>query len=112
VVEKPFTQTSEEADNLFALAKEKGVILTVYQSTFAIVTYAQGIDSAKDRRWDGEFRTLKHLVSKNAFGTITEAQIYYDFENPPWIKHLSAKKYTPGSGLLFGLGRSLIGEYY
>ncbi|KFY90890.1 hypothetical protein V500_04909 [Pseudogymnoascus sp. VKM F-4518 (FW-2643)] len=87
VVEKPFTQTSEEADNLLALAKEKGVILTVYQN----------------RRWDGEFRTLQHLVSKNAFGTITEAQIYYDFENPPWIKHLSAK-YTPGSGLLFGLG--------
>ena len=36
VVEKPFTQTSEEADNLLALAKEKGVILTVYQSTFTI----------------------------------------------------------------------------
>jgi predicted dehydrogenase len=36
VVEKPFTQTSEEADKLLALAKEKGVILTVYQSTFMI----------------------------------------------------------------------------
>ncbi|KAJ4286546.1 hypothetical protein N0V90_013246 [Kalmusia sp. IMI 367209] len=93
VVEKPFTRTSEEADNLLALSKEKGLILTVYQS----------IDSAKDRRWDGEFRTLQHLVNKNAFGTITEAQIYYDFENPPWIKYLSAKEYTPGDGLLFGL---------
>ncbi|KAH9211517.1 oxidoreductase [Leptodontidium sp. 2 PMI_412] len=88
VVEKPFTRTSEEADKLLAMAKEKGVILTVYQN----------------RRWDGDFRTLRHLVSKKAFGTITEAQIYYDFENPPWIKYLSAKKYTPGDGLLFGLG--------
>ncbi|KAJ5054803.1 uncharacterized protein L3040_001067 [Drepanopeziza brunnea f. sp. 'multigermtubi'] len=88
VVEKPFTRTSEEADALLALAKEKGVILTVYQN----------------RRWDGDFRTLKYLVDKNALGTITEAQIYYDFENPPWIKYLSAKEYTPGDGLLFGLG--------
>ncbi|PVH85964.1 oxidoreductase [Cadophora sp. DSE1049] len=88
VVEKPFTRTSEEADKLLIMAKKKGVILTVYQN----------------RRWDGDFMTLRELVSKRALGTITEAQIYYDFENPPWIKYLSAKKYTPGDGLLFGLG--------
>lgn len=53
--------------------------------------------------------TLRGLVSKGALGTVTEAQIYYDFENPPWLKYLSAKKYTPGDGLLFGLGESTIG---
>lgn len=59
----------------------------------------------RDRRWDGDFRTLQHLLSKDALGTITEAEIHYDFENPPWIKHLTAKEYTPGDGLLFGLGK-------
>ncbi|KAH7384709.1 oxidoreductase [Cadophora sp. MPI-SDFR-AT-0126] len=88
VVEKPFTRTSEEADKLLIMAKKKGVILTVFQN----------------RRWDGDFMTLRELVRKGALGTITDAQIYYDFENPPWIKYLSAKKYTPGDGLLFGLG--------
>ena len=52
--------------------------------------------------------TLRGLVSKGALGRVTEAQIYYDFENPPWLKYLSAKKYTPGDGLLFGLGESTI----
>ena len=33
-MEKPFTRTSEEADKLLTLAKEKGVVLTVYQSTY------------------------------------------------------------------------------
>lgn len=32
VVEKPFVKTSAEADRLIALAKEKGVILTVFHS--------------------------------------------------------------------------------
>ena len=44
-------------------------------------------------------------MNNKALGEITEAQIYYDFENPPWIKYLSAKEYTPGAGLLFGLGK-------
>lgn len=56
-------------------------------------------------RWDGDFRTLRHLVDKNAFGTIVEAEIHYDFENLPWIKYLSAKEYKPGDGVMFGLGR-------
>lgn len=32
VIEKPFTITSAEADKLIALAKEKGKILTCFQS--------------------------------------------------------------------------------
>lgn len=34
VVEKPFVNTSAEADRLIALAKEKGKILTVFQSQY------------------------------------------------------------------------------
>lgn len=36
VVEKPFVTTSAEADRLIALAKEKGVILTVFQSIVSL----------------------------------------------------------------------------
>jgi predicted dehydrogenase len=49
--------------------------------------------------------TLRQLVDRKAFGSITEAEIHYDFERPSWIKYLSAKEYTPGAGIMFGLGR-------
>lgn len=70
VIEKPFTTTSEQADKLIALAKEKGKILTVYQN----------------RRYDSDFRTLQHLMKQNPspFGKITEFANHYDLDNPPW----------------------------
>jgi Oxidoreductase family, NAD-binding Rossmann fold len=41
VVEKPFTRTSEEADRVIALAKEKKRILTVFQSEWIPSTRGQ-----------------------------------------------------------------------
>lgn len=37
-MEKPFTRSSEEADRLIALAKEKSLLLTCYQSKQSIET--------------------------------------------------------------------------
>lgn len=37
-------------------------------------------------------------------GDIKEAEIHYDFESPPWLSMMTDKKYTPGSGMAFGLG--------
>ena len=34
-----------------------------------------------------------------------EAEIHYDFEWAPWLKSMTAKEYTPGDGMAFGLGR-------
>jgi predicted dehydrogenase len=53
---------------------------------------------------DGDFQTLRHLIEKGALGDIKEAEIHYDFESPPWLSRMTAKKYTPGSGMAFGLG--------
>ncbi|KAH7372076.1 hypothetical protein BKA64DRAFT_750894 [Cadophora sp. MPI-SDFR-AT-0126] len=94
VVEKPFTTSSKEADRLIGIAKEAGKVLTTFQN----------------RRYDGDFLTLKELLAKNALGRITEAEIHYDFENPPWMKYMSAKKYTPGDGMMFGLGSHSIDQ--
>jgi len=43
-------------------------------------------------------------MKKDAFGDITEAEIHYDFDQAPFLHFLSAKEYTPGAGLTFGLG--------
>ncbi|KIX10507.1 uncharacterized protein Z518_01590 [Rhinocladiella mackenziei CBS 650.93] len=88
VVEKPFTRTTEEADRIISLAKEKGLILTCYQN----------------RRWDNDFQTLQYLIQHDALGVIKDAQIHYDFENAPWVARMTKKEYSPGEGMSFGLG--------
>ncbi|OAP56957.1 hypothetical protein AYL99_09069 [Fonsecaea erecta] len=88
VVEKPFTRTTEEANHLIALAEKTGKILTVFQN----------------RRWDNDFLTLRHLVDKDAFGTIKECEIHYDVDFPFWMRGMNKKEYVPGDGMTFGLG--------
>ncbi|KAK0656899.1 oxidoreductase [Cercophora newfieldiana] len=93
VVEKPFVNTSAEADRLIALAKEKGKILTVFQN----------------RRLDSDFRTLDYLIKHGALGTVLEADIHFDFPSAPWVNGWG-KKYSPGQGMAFGLGTHTIDQ--
>jgi hypothetical protein len=48
---------------------------------------------------------LRKLINDDALGNIKEAEIHYDFESPPWLSHMTAKEYTPGAGMAFGLGK-------
>ncbi|KAJ0159615.1 putative oxidoreductase [Colletotrichum tanaceti] len=83
----PLARTSEEADRVIELASSKGLILTCFQN----------------RRWDGDFQTLRKLIKEDALGDIKEAEIHYDFESPPWLAYMTKKEYTPGDGMAFGL---------
>lgn len=58
-----------------------------------------------DRRFDSDFRTLQHLINDKALGEVLEAEIHYDFPNAGWIHGWTEKDYTPGKGMLFGLGK-------
>ncbi|KAK4451402.1 hypothetical protein QBC34DRAFT_400902 [Podospora aff. communis PSN243] len=93
VVEKPFVNTSAEADRLIALAEEKGKILTVFQN----------------RRFDSDFRTLDYLIKHDALGTVLEADIHFDFPSASWV-HGWGKEYSPGQGMAFGLGTHTIDQ--
>ncbi|KFX87572.1 hypothetical protein O988_09365 [Pseudogymnoascus sp. VKM F-3808] len=94
LVEKPFTTTSAEADRVIALAKKSDKILTVYQN----------------RRYDSDFLTLRDLVNKNAFGTVTEFENHYDVEMPAWMVKNKTIEYVPGEGMTFGLGAHSIDQ--
>ncbi|KAK9427308.1 nad binding rossmann fold-containing protein [Lipomyces doorenjongii] len=94
IVDKPFARSADEADHVINLARNKGLILTCFQN----------------RRWDGDFQTLRRLVGNNVLGTIKEAEIHYDFETPPWLSSMTEKVYTPGAGMAFGLGTHSIDQ--
>lgn len=93
VVEKPFTNTSQEADELISLAKEHGVLLTVYQN----------------RRWDNDFLTVRSLLAANAVGNLSTFESHYDRYRPE-VQNRWREQDLPGSGMLYDLGAHLIDQ--
>lgn len=66
VVEKPFTAAAAEADELIALARGRGLVLSVFHN----------------RRWDGDFLTVKQLVSQGVLGRLTDAEFRWERFSP------------------------------
>lgn len=94
VVEKPFTVNVEEARQLETLAKEKGVSLSVYQN----------------RRWDGDFLTVKELIESGKLGRVVQFESHFDRFRPEFKENAWREKSLPGSGILFDLGSHLIDQ--
>jgi len=94
VVEKPFTVTAGEAEQLADLAGRKGVVLTVFQN----------------RRWDGDFLTVREVVGQGLLGKLVEYEAHYDrYRN--YIEANTWKEETgPGSGILYNLGSHMIDQ--
>jgi predicted dehydrogenase len=94
IVEKAFTTTVAEAEELVALAREKGLKLAVFQN----------------RRWDSDFKTVQKIVQEGSLGALVEAEFHFDRYNP----NLSPKQHkeTPnaGAGILKDLGPHLIDQ--
>ena len=95
VVDKPFTPTMAEAEQLVRLAADRGLLVTVYQ----------------DRRWDGEFHTVKDLVKSGALGSVVEYESRFDrfrLESKPGAWRERADH--PAAGVLWDLGPHLIDQ--
>ncbi|KAI8139745.1 hypothetical protein BJV82DRAFT_625936 [Fennellomyces sp. T-0311] len=94
VVEKPFTITSQEASSLVQIAEKTGKICSIYQN----------------RRWDGDFLTVKKLVENGHLGRLVEFESHFDrfrnFVKAGWRE----KDDQPGSGMLYDLGAHLIDQ--
>jgi scyllo-inositol 2-dehydrogenase (NADP+) len=95
VVDKPFTPTLAEAEQLVHLATDRGRFVTVYQ----------------DRRWDGDFHTVKKLVQAGALGTVAEYEARFDrFRLEPKPGAWKEKPDHPAAGVLWDLGPHLIDQ--
>ena len=93
LVDKPFTPTMAEAEQLCKFAAERGRLLTVYQ----------------DRRWDGAFMTVRKLITSGALGEIAEYEARFDrfrLEAKPGAWRERADQAAPG--VLWDLGPHLL----
>jgi scyllo-inositol 2-dehydrogenase (NADP+) len=95
VVDKPFAPTLAESEALVRLAGERGRLITVYQ----------------DRRWDGDFGTVKRIVESGTLGTVVEYECRYDrFRPEPKPNAWRERADQPGAGVLFDLGPHVIDQ--
>lgn len=94
VVDKPLAATSAEAAAMIKLAMEKNLILAPFHN----------------RRWDGDFLTVRALLMQGALGRLTTYESHFDrfrpIPRPGTWKEVS----HPANGMLFDLGPHLIDQ--
>jgi scyllo-inositol 2-dehydrogenase (NADP+) len=93
VVDKPFTLTTADADDLIALAERQDRLLSVFQS----------------RRWDGDFLTVRRCLEAGLLGRVSSFESRYERFRPA-LKGGWKEEDVPGSGLLWDLGPHLIDQ--
>lgn len=95
VVDKPFAPTLNEAEELVRLAKERQRLITVYHN----------------RRFDGDFITVKKIVESGRLGRIVEYECRYDrFRLQPKPNAWRERADQPGAGVLFDLGPHVLDQ--
>ena len=93
VVDKPFTITVEEARHLATVAREKGVLLSVFQN----------------RRWDSDFLTVRDAIRQDLTGRVVLFESRIDRYRPD-VRDRWREVPGPGAGLLYDLGPHLIDQ--
>jgi predicted dehydrogenase len=94
VVEKPFTQTVAQGEELISLAQQKRLMLTVFQN----------------RRWDGDFLTVREIVKKKMLGRLVDFESHYDRYRFGIQPDTWKERSDVGAGLLYNLGSHMIDQ--
>jgi predicted dehydrogenase len=96
VVDKPLAASAEEGERLAAAAAERGVVASVFHN----------------RRWDGDFLTLRRLVAEGALGDVVRLESRFE----RWRPEVDTGKWREGGapedagGMLFDLGPHVIDQ--
>ena len=94
VLEKPFTNTVEEGIELIDLAKQKGLVLSVYHN----------------RRFDNGHKTIIEILNKKLLGNLKIFESSFDRFRPEIGPKKWKEEENPGAGILYDLGSHLIDE--
>ncbi|WP_185154799.1 Gfo/Idh/MocA family oxidoreductase [Dysgonomonas sp. 25] len=94
LVEKPFTPTVKQAQELFDLADKVGKKIFFYQN----------------RRWDSDFLSIKKVIESGQLGKLNELHIRYD----RYRSAIGAKDFKetamPASGLIYDLAPHMLDQ--
>jgi len=96
VVDKPLAASVADGERLAAAATERGVVAAVFHN----------------RRWDGDFLTLRRLVEEGAVGDLLRLESRFE----RWRPHVDRGRWREGGGpedaggVLFDLGPHLIDQ--
>ncbi len=93
VVDKPFTVTLSQARELDALAKSRGLLLSVFHN----------------RRWDSDFLTLKSLLADGTLGEVAYFESHFDRFRPQ-VRNRWREQAGVGSGIWYDLAPHLIDQ--
>jgi predicted dehydrogenase len=94
VIDKPFALSSTEAAELIQLARARRRLLSIYQN----------------RRWDGDFLTVRKLLDGDQLGRLVMFESHYDrFRQEPRLQAWREDG-SPGGGVLFDLGSHLVDQ--
>lgn len=95
VVDKPLAPTAAEGRQAIEEARTRGLMLTVFQN----------------RRWDGDFLTIRRLLREEALGTPYRFESRFERWRPdikPGWRELAARE--EAGGILYDLGSHLIDQ--
>ncbi|MBI3428856.1 MAG: Gfo/Idh/MocA family oxidoreductase, partial [Actinobacteria bacterium] len=95
VIDKPFAPSVAEAKRLISIAEAKSLPIMVFQN----------------RRWDGDFLTLKSLIDDKRLGEVVRFESSFEHYSPiakdRWKDQLTSGQ---GGGITFDLGSHLIDQ--
>jgi predicted dehydrogenase len=95
VVDKPLARSASEGRSVVEAARERGLMLSVFQN----------------RRWDGDFLTLRRLLGEGRLGRVHRFESRFERWRPQpgggWRERAGAKE---AGGLLYDLGSHLVDQ--
>ncbi|MEH6580049.1 MAG: oxidoreductase [Amphritea sp.] len=93
IIEKPFVTNVEQGRELIEWAESQNKVLAVFHN----------------RRWDGDFLTVKHLINTHQLGDVKYFESHFDRFRPV-VQQRWREQSGDGSGILFDLGPHLIDQ--
>lgn len=93
LVEKPFVVDPGEGEELIELSQKRNLILSVFHN----------------RRWDGDFLTIKKMIDRDKFGQIKVFESHFDRFRPV-VRNRWREKSGDGTGIWYDLGSHLVDQ--
>jgi scyllo-inositol 2-dehydrogenase (NADP+) len=94
LVEKPFTATYAQAQALYQLALERGLVISCFQN----------------RRYDSDFLTIKKVLASGKLGQILSYEARYDRYKPMLNPKKWKETVQPANGILYDLGSHILDQ--